>query len=209
MIGDIQQALAASGLAGDTYIFFSSDNGLHAGEYRLMPGKLTAFDSDIHVPLIVTGPGVRAGTTTSAMVENVDLANTFAAIGGTQLAGDGHSLLALLHGRTPANWRNAVLIEHHSPRRTVLDPDYQQPLSGEPTTYEAMRTHAFLYVEYADSEREFYDLRRDPLELRNIFGRLSPWQRLLLHVRLHSLERCRGVKACWTAMHVPAPRRIR
>ena len=48
----------------DTYLVFSSDNGLHTGEYRLMPGKLTAFDTDIHVPLVVIGPGVRAGATT-------------------------------------------------------------------------------------------------------------------------------------------------
>ena len=47
-----------------------------------MPGKLTAFDTDIHVPLVVTGPGVRPGSTTNVMAENVDLAKTFAAIGG-------------------------------------------------------------------------------------------------------------------------------
>ena len=40
----------------NTYFVFSSDNGYHMGEYRLMPGKMTAFDTDIHVPLIVTGP---------------------------------------------------------------------------------------------------------------------------------------------------------
>ena len=39
-----------------------------------MPGKLTAFDTDIRVPLIVTGPGVPAGSSTHAMTENVDLA---------------------------------------------------------------------------------------------------------------------------------------
>ncbi len=77
---------------GNTYIVFSSDNGLHTGEYRLMPGKLTAFDTDIHVPLIVAGPGCPARLTTHAMAENIDLAKTFTAIGGTTLPDDGHSL---------------------------------------------------------------------------------------------------------------------
>lgn len=209
MIGEIDQALRANGLTRDTYIVFSSDNGFHTGEYRLMPGKLTAFDTDIHVPLIVTGPGVRAGTTTSDMTENIDLAKTFAAIGGTNLRGDGHSLLSLLHGGTPPKWRNAVLIEHHSPRHTILDPDYQQPPSGEPTKYEAMRTHHFLYVEYADGERSFYDLRADPFELHNIFGTLSRRRRFRLHHEMRLLAHCHGSRACWRAMHVrplPGPR---
>ena len=94
MIASIQQTLQARGVANNTYIVFSSDNGLHTGEYRLMPGKLTAFDTDIHVPLIVAGPGVPAGSTTPAMAENIDLAETFTAIAGTSISGDGHSLLA-------------------------------------------------------------------------------------------------------------------
>ena len=58
MIGRVEAALRANGIARDTYLVFSSDNGLHTGQYRLMPGKLTAFDTDIHVPLVVVGPGV-------------------------------------------------------------------------------------------------------------------------------------------------------
>src|SRR5207237_871996 len=89
MIGRIEAALAADGIERNTYLVFSSDNGLHTGEYRLMPGKLTAFDTDIHVPLVVVGPGVPAGLRSAAMAENVDLADTFAQIGGTSVAGDG------------------------------------------------------------------------------------------------------------------------
>ena len=202
MIGEIEQALSADGLAGSTYLVFSSDNGLHTGEYRLMPGKLTAFDTDIRVPLVATGPGVPPSSTTPLMAENVDLAKTFAAMGGTRLAGDGHSLLPLLRGTSPPSWRNAVLIEHQGSPLSVRDPDYQQPASGSPTTYEAMRTDSFLYVEYADREREFYDLRTDPFELHNIADRLTGRQLSRLHAELRALERCHGSKACWRAMHV-------
>ena len=82
---------------------FSSDNGLHTGEYRLMPGKMTAFDTDIHVPLVIQGPGIPAGVSTNAITENIDLAKTFAQIGGTNMAGDGHSLLPLFGGFDPVD----------------------------------------------------------------------------------------------------------
>jgi arylsulfatase A-like enzyme len=200
LAGQIESALNADGLANDTYLVFSSDNGLHAGQYRLMPGKLTAFDSDIRVPLIVDGPGVAAGARTMAISENIDLAETFATIGGVGLGGDGHSLTSLFSGITPVNWRTAALIEHHGPKLRGSDPDFQQGASGKPPTYEAMRTAWFLYVEYADGEREFYDLVSDPLELHNLAGQLTGPTLTELHRGLVAMRRCHGDESCWAAM---------
>ncbi len=202
MIGQIEATLAADGLSDNTYLVFSSDNGLHTGEYRLMPGKMTAFDIDIHVPLVISGPGIPAGTTTNAMTENIDLARTFAQIGGTDLPSDGRTLVPLFGGLSQADWRNAVLIEHRGPDRRPDDPDFQQPASGNPTTYEAMRTDEFLYVEYSDGERELYDLRNDPFELHNLAANLTPVSLAQLHADLLDLESCHGGQQCWAAMHV-------
>jgi N-acetylglucosamine-6-sulfatase len=200
MVGEIESALTADGLADDTFLVFSSDNGLHTGQYRLMPGKLTAFDSDIRVPLIVDGPGVLAGATTTAISENIDLAETFATIGGTTLPGDGHSLTTLFSGVTPAGWRTAALVEHRGPNLRGSDPDFQQGASGKPPTYEAMRTGWFLYVEYADGEREFYDLRTDPFELHDLADQLSGATLAQLHQALVAMKRCHGDESCWAAM---------
>jgi arylsulfatase A-like enzyme len=209
MIGRVQQVLAQRHMLNDTYIVFSSDNGLHTGEYRLMPGKLTAFDTDIHVPLVIAGPGVRAGATSHAMTENVDLADTFTQLGGISLASDGHSLTALLKGRTPSGWRDAVLIEHHGPATDpAIDPDAQSAVSGNPPSYEAMRTPSLLYVEYGTGERELYDLKRDPFELDNIVGRLSASQLGRLHTELVGLETCHGGASCWAAAHVAPALRV-
>jgi arylsulfatase A-like enzyme len=136
------------------------------------------------------------------MVENIDLAKTFAAIGGTGLPGDGHSLLSLLHGSDGGGWRDAALIEHRGTDKRGLDPDFQQTSGGSPRTYEAMRTRSFLYVEYDDGEREFYDLRTDPYELHNLARRLTPAQRTLLHLSIRAIVRCHGGTECWRAMHV-------
>jgi arylsulfatase A-like enzyme len=202
LIARIESTLLRDGVASHTYLVFSSDNGPHGGQYRLMPGKLTAFDTDIRVPLIVTRPHVPAGARSSLVTENIDLAKTFAAIGGAAMPGDGHSLLPLLRGQPPLDWRNAALIEHRGGPLSVLDPDFQQPASGNPTTYEAMRTDSFLYVEYADGEREFYDLRRDPFELHNIESRLRRGDLRRLHAALKAMQRCQGGEQCWRATHI-------
>ncbi len=205
MIGEIEEELAAKGLARDTYIVFSSDNGLHMGEHRLEPGKLTAFDTDIRVPLIVTGPGVPAGRTMQQMTENIDLCPSFERLAGARIppSVDGHSLVALLHGRAPARWRREILVEHHGRVLDAGDPDLPTAGAGNPPSYEAIRTAQSLYVEYVTGEREYYDLRTDPFELDNIAASLPPAKLARLHRALVGIERCHGSRACWRAEHAP------
>ena len=205
MIGEIEQELTAKGLAQNTYIVFSSDNGLHMGEHRLLAGKLTAFDSDIRVPLIVVGPGVPNGRTVTAMTENIDLCPTFEQLGGARIPSsvDGHSLVSLLHGASAANWGKEILVEHRGPDITPGDPDLPTAGAGNPPTYEALRTKGALYVEYGDGEREYYDLRTDPFELRNISAELSPVHLRRLHRALMALAHCHGAASCWRAAHTP------
>src|SRR5204862_6104759 len=95
MIGQIRRMLRERGLDRNTYVVFSSDNGYHMGERRLLAGKMTAYDSDIRVPLIVAGPGVPAGSTMNALAENVALAPTVMRLAGTRppAAVDGHGLV--------------------------------------------------------------------------------------------------------------------
>src|SRR4029079_8373461 len=117
LIGRLQTTLVEKGLAANTYIFFSSDNGYHMGDHRLMPGKMTAFETDIRVPLVVAGPGGRAGREGARVTENVDLYPPFVRLGraGTSPLVDGKSLVPLLRGDAAPNWRDAALVEHHGP----------------------------------------------------------------------------------------------
>lgn len=204
MIGELQAAVAAIGQEKNTYFVFSSDNGYHMGEYRLMPGKMTAFDTDIHVPLVITGPGISAGLTVDDVVENVDVCPTF-----TELAGassppnvDGRSLVPWMHGQKIADARTAILVEHHGPRHEPEDPDAPAPRSGNPPSYEAIRTRTELYVEYADGEREYHDLVADPDELRNTFSSLSKEKKLALSAAVAAIQNCHGTQSCGTAQRV-------
>jgi len=203
MIGELQAAVAAIGQEHNTYFIFSSDNGLHMGEYRLMPGKMTPYDTDVHVPLIITGPGVAAGRTVQGVVENIDLTPTFAELAGGKVPADvdGHSFAALLHGQDIAGWRTATLVEHHSFNNDPTDPDAPEPRSGNPTTYEALISRTVLYVEYADGEMEYHNLSTDPSELHNTYASLSPTERDRLRAGLKALTDCHNEQACWAAGH--------
>ncbi len=130
MLGRLVDRLRATGQLDNTYVVFTSDNGYHMGEHRMLPGKLTAFETDIKVPLIVSGPGVPAGRHVSALVQNSDFGPTFEDLAGLKPRPevDGRSLLPLMHGRpAPANWRRQALIEHRHTRRrhNGRDPDAQ------------------------------------------------------------------------------------
>jgi N-acetylglucosamine-6-sulfatase len=202
LIGHLEQVLSARHQLRNTYFVFSSDNGFHMGQYRLLPGKQTAFDTDIQVPLVVVGPGVPAGAKVSELASSIDLAPTFINIAGADAVGDpdGTSLLPAWHGRpAPSDWQRAVLIEHHGDAQSADDPDVQSARSGHPPSYEAMRTADSLYVEYADGEREYYDLANDPLELHNRAGDLSPSRLAALHRALRALARCHGASECQRA----------
>jgi N-acetylglucosamine-6-sulfatase len=214
MVADIEATLAAKHLTDKTYIVFSSDNGYHLGQHRLVRGKQTAFDTDIRVPLIVAGPGVPHGKVVSKVAQNVDLAPTF-----RQLAGrppnksiEGHSLVPLLipSGHSPA-WRTAALVEHHGRNDNPADPDFEGGGSN-PTTYEAIRISTkklagfhgpveAVYVEYQDTrhETEFYDITKDPFEQNNIAGDLTSAQRAELHRVLVGLQSCHSATTCWAA----------
>jgi hypothetical protein len=81
------------------------------------------------------------------------------------------------------------------------DPDLPAQGSGNPPSYEAIRTRDSLYVEYATGEREFYDLARDPFELDNVAAQLPPARLRRLHRTLAQIEACHGGTACWRAQH--------
>ncbi|MCW2888269.1 MAG: sulfatase [Streptosporangiaceae bacterium] len=201
MVGQLRSTLQQRGLSRSTYFVFSSDNGYHMGEHRLMPGKTTAFDTDIRVPLIVAGPSIPDGSTQTTLAENTDLAPTFEDLAGTPIPAsvDGRSLVPLLRGERDASAPGAILIEHHGPSLAGYDPDRPGPASGNPPSYTAIRTADALYVEYATGDREFYDLRADPYELNNTITALPPTRLAQLQQTLQALRTCHGSPACSAA----------
>jgi N-acetylglucosamine-6-sulfatase len=198
MVGLLRRTLEDKGIADNTYVVFSSDNGYHMGEHRLLAGKQTAFDTDIHVPLIVAGPHVPAGQTNNQLVSNIDLAPTFETLTGTKVGSrvDGVDMSPLWHGQHPRHWQQGVLIEHRGPNNQAGDPDQQNAGHANPPSYEAVRTADGLYVRYADGEEEYYATNHDPHELHNYGAKGVPCQ---LREMLSALRDCHGTRTCQTA----------
>ena len=203
LLRTIRQRLEAEGIADNTYVVFSSDNGYHLGEHRLIYGKRTAFDPDIKVPLVVVGPGVKPGARIPELAGNIDLAPTFLRMASVQPPDDtdGMSLVDLLGGNRPATWRDGLLVEYHQTfPGPFKDPDASDVFVRSPPDYYALRTRKSLYVENATGEREFYDLPHDRFELRNRYRRVGAAARQWLHQRLRALKSCAGASC-----RAPAP----
>lgn len=163
VVGRIRERLEAMGLAENTVIVFTSDNGFYLGEYGLA-GKWFPHDLSMRVPLIVLDPRLPAalrGGWREELALNIDLAPTLMEWAGLPAGPgmQGSSLVPLLEGEGTA-WREAFFYEH-------LFEHPRLPRS------EAVRTHRWKYMVYVDVDpphEELYDLERDPNEAWNLAG---------------------------------------
>jgi arylsulfatase A-like enzyme len=195
LVEGVVNKLTNAGVMSNTYVFFTSDNGWHHGEHRIPQAKERPYEEAIRVPLLVRGPGVGAGSTTSNLVLNTDYLPTFTDLAGAQTPSyvDGRSLRPVLHG-SATSWRSAILLEGR-----------QRGSSGTPTgvpPYNGVRTSAgSKYVEYEGSVvRELYALGADPYELSNKYAASAP--PTTLASRLAALKGC-AADGCRTAENGP------
>jgi N-acetylglucosamine-6-sulfatase len=99
-----------------------------------------------------------------------------------------------------ARWRTAALIEHHGPDTDTTDVDYESGrMSGNPTSYEAIRLANAVYVKYSNGEHEYYRIDKDPEERVNVYGQLGAAERAQLDATVTALESCHGATSCWAA----------
>ncbi|MCC6315246.1 MAG: sulfatase [Thermomicrobiales bacterium] len=189
MTGRLIAALAEAGALADTYVVFSSDNGVLLGEHRLSHGKRAAYEEVIRMPLLIRGPGVAAGTTVADVALNIDLGPTFADLAEATAAGfiDGRSLAPLLLRDGDFVERQAGLVEGFP----GSDDEEPRKEKNPPPPFAALRARDFVYIEYATGERELYDLRADPYETENLAALADPQALATLSQRLGELRRCR------------------
>jgi arylsulfatase A-like enzyme len=88
LVDGLFNRLEEHGILDNTYVFYTSDNGFHIGQHRLQPGKETGYEEDIHIPLIIRGPGVAKDTSSSIVTAHIDLVPTFLSLAGAPLPPD-------------------------------------------------------------------------------------------------------------------------
>jgi len=174
-VGRLLDALDELGLAGNTVVMFTSDNGFYLGEHQL-GDKRSAYEESMRVPLIVRWPGVvDAGAVSDELVLNLDIAPTILDIAGAE-PGDvmqGASLQPLLSGQ-PVPWRQAFLYEYWQENES-----WKSPRIPRTPSILAVRTPTHKLVTYPDFPNwtQLFDLEADPYEIRNLVGYQKEIQR--------------------------------
>ncbi len=160
-IGRFREALEEAGLADNTIIVYSADNGYHMGN-RGFAGKWSHYEESLRVPLVVMDPRVaenQRGKVTDAMALNLDLPATFLDWAGAEVPEryQGHSLQPIVSSKKPEDWRTETFHEHFAVRNRI-------------PAFEGLRNENFKYVRYFDfgPYEMLHDLKKDPDELVNV-----------------------------------------
>lgn len=163
-VGQLLDALAEQGQLDNTVFVVAGDHGYFYGEHGLSVERRLAYEESLRIPLIMRYPPlIAAGSTPDALVQTIDIAPTFVELAGGQVPASyqGRSLVPLLEGKTPDDWRDAVLAEYYSD--TVFPRVHKMG-------YQAVRTDRWKYIHYTDQDGmdELYDLESDPYEIKNL-----------------------------------------
>lgn len=156
-VGRLQNYLEESGLAENTVVIYSSDQGFYLGEHGWFD-KRFMYDESYRTPLMVKWPGtVQPGSVNRDLVSNLDFAQTFLDIAGVDASPgmQGLSLVPLLKGETPTDWRN-YLYYHY----------YEYPGWHMVQRHEGVYDGRYKLIHFYDlDEWELMDLKIDPQEL--------------------------------------------
>jgi arylsulfatase A-like enzyme len=161
-VGRVLETLDELGLAENTIVIYSSDQGFYLGEHGWFD-KRWMYEESLRTPLLVRWPGiVEPGRRSSALVSNLDFAETFLDVAGVEIPHDmqGSSLVPLLRGEEPAGWRESFYYHY-----------YEYPAVHSVRRHYGVRDARYKLIHFYNiGEWELYDLEEDPHEMRNIYG---------------------------------------
>ena len=182
----------------NTYVIFTSDNGFFFGEHRLIGGKFLAYEPATHLPFLIRGPHIRAGSESDEIVGNIDIAPTVLELAGVEAdkSIDGRSMTPFfkdpeLRTLRPYLFESFVESSDVDEAGAIAEPGDQSgrasnkkktalpelrkrgggataSILAPPKDYEGIRLGPYKYIAWPDGEKELYNLEKDPYELNNI-----------------------------------------
>lgn len=158
-IGILLAALENMGIMNKTMVVYTTDHGDAAGSHRMIDKHYVTYEEEVHVPLIIRWDGVvEAGTMCDKFViHELDLAATFSDLAGLGFETQGASLLPLLKGESPENWREYGFSNYNGQQFGLY-------------VSRMIRDGRYKYVWNPTDMDEFYDLESDPWEMHNAIG---------------------------------------
>ena len=163
-VGRVLQFLDDEKLTDNTIVVYASDQGFFLGEHGWFD-KRWIFEESLRTPFMVRWPGVTpAGSVNADLVSNVDFAQTFLEAAGVTAPADmqGRSLVNVLHGQTPSDWRKSFYYHYY---------EYPVPHRVRPHYGVVTDRYKLLRVYGPDTDYwELFDRKSDPHELKSVFG---------------------------------------
>jgi arylsulfatase A-like enzyme len=161
-VGRVLALLDTAGLASNTMVVYTSDQGFFLGDHGLFD-KRFMYEESIRMPFLVRWPArIAPGTTSDAIALNIDFAPTFLDVAGLPASPDmqGRSLAPVLAGQRPADWRTSMYYRY-----------YHDPGDHDTRAHYGVRTrtHKLIYF-WKKDQWELFDLVNDPYELHNLYA---------------------------------------
>jgi len=161
-VGKVLDYLKESGLDKNTIVIYTSDQGFYLGEHGWFD-KRWMYKESLNTPLMISWPGVtEAGSVNNDLVSNLDFGETLIDVAGGQVPADmqGKSMLPILKGETPADWRKAHYYHY-----------YEHPSEHNVMRHYGITTEKYKLIHfYYDMDKwELFDLEKDPNEMTNIY----------------------------------------
>jgi arylsulfatase A-like enzyme len=163
-IGRVLDYLDESGLADNTIVVYSSDQGFYLGDHGWFD-KRWMYEESLRTPLIVKWPGVTPkGSVNDLIVSPLDFAETFIDVAGGSIPADmqGMSMVPLLKGEAPSDWRKTFYYHY-----------YEFPGWHDVRRHYGVTDGRFKLIHYYEknvNEWELFDLASDPNELKSQYG---------------------------------------
>lgn len=166
-VGRLLKYLDDNGLAKNTIVIYSSDQGFMTGEHGWAE-KRWMYEESFRSPLLIRWPGtIQPGTRITSLVQNIDLAPTLLTAAGVDVPADIHGipLQPVLGGKTPDNWRKDILYQYFDGGTPEARGAYNMP------RHDGVRDGRYKLISFYDHDAwEFYDLKADPRELSNRYS---------------------------------------
>ncbi|KAI1330737.1 alkaline-phosphatase-like protein [Xylariaceae sp. FL0255] len=179
MLHEVVKKLDHAGELENTYIFYTTDNGFHISQHRMHPGKECGYDTDIHIPLYIRGPGVAPGAEIDVVTTHTDIAPTVLKLAGVDKQLDGEPIPLTAEDALGFKTEHAA-IEYWGHGIPEGQYGYRSKPGGIRenvylnNTYKGIRLigedHSVYYSVWCTGEREIYDLKRDPHQTVNLFS---------------------------------------
>ena len=162
-VGRVLDELKRLNLLDSTLVVYTSDQGFYMGEHGWFD-KRFMYEESLNTPLVMRLPaGFKGRGEIKEMVQNIDYAPTFLELAGAPIPADmdGVSLLPLLKGQHPKNWRKSIYYHF-----------YEYPAEHSVKRHYGVRTDRWKLIHFYNDidEWELFDLKNDPHELHNIYG---------------------------------------